>query len=102
MLHRLFHCTSTASATAIERRGFRDSKPFPNLHGVFLSDRPLTLADGVSKSCDVCFVLSVPADFDLQAWEVIEDERPSEAYREWLVPAKIVNHWNLARFVELD
>jgi hypothetical protein len=34
--------------------------------------------------------LALPDDFDLDSWEIIEEGKP---YREWCVPARILNRF---------
>lgn len=96
----LYHATTLEAANAIDARGFRDARAFGSLRGVFFSDRPLSAADGVARSCDVLLQLQVPAGVDLHANEIIESGRPADAYREWLLPAAMVNAWPCSRYEE--
>ena len=55
--------------------------------GVWVSDRPLDECEGANG--DALLRISVPndaIDFDLYEW--VEDGKP---YREWLIPAAILN-----------
>ena len=89
----LYHATSRAAADCIEIGGFLDA-PFMSIaNGVCLSSRPLDAADDVARHCDVVFEIDVPQDFELQQFEIIEEDRPDGAYREWLIPALILNSW---------
>ena len=90
----LYHSTSEQAAQKIELNGFRDASFGGVADGVFFSNRPLTHADGVATFAHVCFQLSLPDDVNIEEFEVIEDGRPEEAYREWLIPAEIANHWH--------
>ena len=93
---RLFHSTSRVAAALVTRDGFRDAvfmQEVPGVVGVCVSDRPLDAGDGVARSTEVCFVVSVPPGTDLSSFEVVEERRPSNAYREWLVPAEVLNTW---------
>jgi hypothetical protein len=98
----LYHATSHSVAAAIESGGFLDADFYGIAHGVFLSDRPLDAADDVARYCDVVFEVDVPANFELEQFEAVEEDRPEEAYREWLIPASILNSWVRRRFIEPD
>lgn len=89
----LYHVTSKEAAIQIANEGFVESDFHGIAMGVFLSDRPLDAGDGVALAADVIFVVTVPDDFDVHEYEVIEEGRPADAYREWLVPASLVNSW---------
>jgi hypothetical protein len=46
--------------------------------------------DGNARSCEV----TIEVDFDDGAageWEVLEEGRPPECFREWFIPSEIVN-----------
>lgn len=94
---KLYHSTTSSGAARIERDGFRESSPAGLVRGVFLADRVLTHADGVASGADAAFEVIVPHGFDLSDFELIEEGRPPEAYREWIVPARHVNAWPRAR-----
>lgn len=99
---KLFHATSSSAAKAIDSGGFLDA-PFMSIaHGVCLADRPLDAADGVARHCDVVFEVVVPNGFDLEPFEIIEDDRPDDAYREWLMPAAQLNLWARRRITEFE
>jgi hypothetical protein len=87
----LYHATSIAAAQSIDSGGFRDAPFMSVAHGVCVSDRPLDAADGVARHCDVIFEIEIPSGFDLEEFEIIEEERPVDAYREWLIPAAKLN-----------
>jgi len=87
-----FHRTTADKAASILGDGFRDRKDFYGteieLCGVWLSDRPLDGNDGANG--DTLLIIrfaSMPAEFD-EKYELVEDGKP---YREWCVPASIVN-----------
>ena len=95
----LYHRTTTSAAQQIVAEGFRDGEGYymtANLHrGVWLSDRPLDANEGTLGET----LLRVEMDCtegDIAKWEWVEEGR---GYREWLVPADIVN--DLAR-VRID
>lgn len=89
----LYHSTSERGARAIAACGFAESTLAGMVLGVFLASRPLTWADGVASSAQACFAVEVPDAFVLEPYEIVEDDRPEEAYREWIVPAATVNCW---------
>ncbi len=98
----LYHATSSAAAKSIDSDGFQDA-PFMSIaNGVCLSDRPLDAADGVARHCDVIFEIEIPAGFDLEKFEIIEEDRPVDAYREWLIPAAQLNLWARRRMLEVE
>lgn len=35
----------------------------------------------------------MPLGFDLSVFEAIADDKPTEARREWIIPAALVNSW---------
>ena len=98
----VFHATSSVAAAAIEREGFRDANFLGIATGVCVSDRPLDAADGVARHCDVVFCIATPSETALGEFEIEEEGRPSEAYREWLVPAAVLDLWPRNRHVEVD
>lgn len=88
---QLYHRTDAGEA--ILRDGFRDGTgsyglASLTLTGVFVSDEVLTLDEGAVGR----FVLAIetPDDVELDEWEIIEDGKP---YREWCVPAAVLNQW---------
>ncbi len=89
---KLYHSTSASRAQAILADGFRDEAFMGVARGVFFADRPLLPFDGVAASAEV--TLEVMPSAALQdEWELIEEGRPEDAYREWLVPADVANTW---------
>jgi len=82
---------TTDAADAILRNGFRDATGSYllatfELTGVFLGDSPMDINE-VAKSDQVLRV-EFPDNVDLDDFELIEDEKP---YREWCVPAALIN-----------
>ena len=98
----LYHSTSEGAALEIEAKGFVESHFAGIASGVFLADRPITAADGAASAFDVVFAVNVPNAFALDEYELVEEGRPADAYREWLIPAAIVNAWPRQRHVEDD
>jgi len=86
---RLYHRTSRGVADAIVQGGFRDGSGYYGTDllwtGVWLSDRPLDGNEGAFGDT----LLAVEMDEAAVAeFEWVEDEKP---YREFLVPASLVN-----------
>jgi hypothetical protein len=56
------------------------------LTGVFLGDSPMDVNEGAIG--DQVLLIEFPDDIDLGDFELIEDGKP---YREWCVPAALIN-----------
>lgn len=100
----LYHCTTAEKARSIAASGFNNSEEyFLNNRlwsGVWLSSRPLDHNEGGGDTV-VIVKLDLPV-CDLARWEWTAEGR---SYREWLVPAQIINRsatvevldqWNLS------
>jgi hypothetical protein len=89
----LFHLTSRSAALSIENDGFRDVRgKYPDLlgmeQGVWVSDRPLD-SNEFGTVIDDSAILEIEVDeSQVHDYECIDDGIP---YREWLVPAAILN-----------
>jgi hypothetical protein len=90
----LYHRTTEDSADSILQGGFIDGEGSymadSSLRGVFLSNRPLS-ADEVAGQLGEGAILKVTMATtlkDLQRYELREERKP---YREWCIPADIVN-----------
>ena len=85
----LYHRTTKASADAILRDGFKDGTGHyltDELHsGVWLSNEPLDCNEGATGDVLLEVIMS---EVDVAAYEWVEEGKP---YREWLIPAAIVN-----------
>jgi hypothetical protein len=82
---------TTDAADEILRNGFRDatgSYGYVNaeLTGVWLGDRPMDINEGAKG--DQVLRIELPDDVDLGDFEAIEVGKP---YREWCVPAALIN-----------
>jgi hypothetical protein len=82
---------TTDAANAILRHGFRDatgSYMLVNfeLTGVFLGDSPMDVNEGATG--DQVLKVEFPDDVDLDDFELVEEGKP---YREWCVPAALIN-----------
>lgn len=97
---KLYHRTTAASAEAILRGGFKDGTGHyltDQLHsGVWLSNEPLDCNEGARGDVLLEAALDMTED-DLAFYEWPEEGKP---YREWLIPAVIVNAKATVRVVE--
>ena len=97
----LIHRTGPESAADILKNGFVDGPAYTELAdiaGVFLSDRPLDS----NESANGGVLLEVQIglhEADLADFELVEDDKP---YREWCVPAALVNRAAACRIVDSD
>jgi hypothetical protein len=94
---RFYHRTNAAEA--IIRDGFRDDEGSymlkgMRLRGVFLSDILLDANDGAEG--DQLLEISLQATCDISDYEIIEEGKP---YREWCVPAGIINRCGEVRLL---
>ena len=85
----VYHCTNEAAARQILADGFRNTTARyltdREWSRVWVSDRPLNNSEGASGE----MLLQVEiAEEVLKPYEWIEEGKP---YREWLVPARILN-----------
>lgn len=90
-----YHRTSAAAAASILRDGFREATGSYGLDtltltGVFLSDVPLDCQDGAQG--DVLLRVRLPAHRVMDEFEIVEEAKP---YREWCVPARILNEFGV-------
>jgi len=103
---RLYHVTDRASAEAILKHGFEDAEVIHDdrelLVGVWLADRCLAGEDDVGPRrgpvADVALALEVPASL-VEAYERRDRGKP---YREFCVPANLVNRHQVAAIQELE
>ncbi|WP_131811902.1 hypothetical protein [Mycobacterium mantenii] len=82
---------TTDAAEAVLRDGFRDTTGSYmivglELTGIWLSNRPLDVNEGTKG--DQVLRVKLPDDIDIGDFEVIEEGKP---YREWCVPAELIN-----------
>lgn len=88
---RLFHRTKADNARAILAGGFRDAEgrylTDQTFRGVWLSDRPLNINQGADGDTLLEVALDV-GEAELAEWEWVEEDKP---YREFLIPASVVN-----------
>lgn len=103
---RLYHVTDRESAERIAENGFEDSEVIHDdrelLIGVWLSDRCLAGEDDVGPRLgpapDAAIWLDIPAD-RVEPYERPDREKP---YREFCVPADLVNEYEIGGLGELQ
>ena len=87
-MHTFYHVTGSETAAAILRDGFRDGQGYYGteaIHsGVWLSKLPLDTNEGADGDT----TLRVEITFSIADYEWVEEGKP---YREWLVPAVVLN-----------
>ena len=97
---RFYHRTSQRAAGAILAHGFRDGQGTyltRQLHrGVWLSDRPLNVTEGPAG--EALLLVEIPVRL-VRPYERVEEGKP---YREFLVPAELVNRHGRVRPGECD
>jgi hypothetical protein len=67
------------------------------IEGVFLSDQPLDCNEGAKGN--QLLEIALPSCYDISFYELIEDEKP---YREWCVPANILNQYARIRLLNWE
>lgn len=95
-----FHTTD--AAYVILRDGFRDGTGNYmlvgfTLTGVFLADRPVDSNEGAQG--DQVLAVELGDDVRLDEFELVEEGKP---YREWCVPAEILNRHAMVRLLVDD
>ncbi len=92
---RLFHRTTADNAAAILVAGFRDGEGYyltdTLWRGVWLADRSLDENEGAWG--ETVLVVEMP-ESEVREWEWIEENK---GYREFLVPAAVVNRFSVVR-----
>ena len=98
-----YHRTNAAAADSILRHGFRDATGSyglvgHTLTGVFISDVPLDWQEGAQG--DFLLRIRVPdGQFNLDYFELVEE---AKTYREWCVPASLLNDLGIVAPVDDD
>jgi hypothetical protein len=94
----VFHRTTKDAAAKILQGGFRDitSRYLTDREwsGVWVSDRPLDNSEGASG--EALLQIDIAEDL-LAAFEWVEESKP---YREWLVPAAVLNDAGFVRLLD--
>jgi hypothetical protein len=87
----LFHSTTEDAAASILREGFEDATGTYMmslwLTGVWVSDVPLDVNEGAKGNVLLRITLALP-DAALSDFEVVEE---GKGYREWVIPAALLN-----------
>jgi hypothetical protein len=101
---RYFHTTTADAAESILATGFRDGSgsygfATVELCGVFLADLPVDVNEGAKG--DTVLAVDLPDDLDLSGFEIIE-ETPHVVWREWCVPARLLNDRATVRLLTED
>ena len=88
---RLYPSTTPESAEKIVADGFRDSSGYymipDKTSGVWLAEMPLDANEGTRGDTTLIVDLAV-SEQDIAEYEWIEEGKP---YREWQIPAKLIN-----------
>jgi hypothetical protein len=94
----VFHRTTKDAAAKILRDGFRDTTSRyltdREWSGVWVSDRPLDNSEGASG--EALLQIDIAEDL-LTAFEWVEEGEP---FREWLVPAAVLNDAGTVRLLD--
>lgn len=89
MPRTFYHVTTRENAVQILADGFKDGvgryMTSHTFSGVWLADQPLDANEGASG--ETVLEVQLPTGI-VDEWEWIEEGKP---YREWLVPAEVVN-----------
>ena len=93
----------TDAAEAILREGLRDNNGLvgayhADIEGVFLSNRPLNCMEGTKG--EQLLEVAFPSTLDLSYYEIVDDNNTS--YREWYIPAEIINLHAKVRLLSAD
>jgi|SoimicmetaTmtLMB_FD_contig_31_5853584_length_519_multi_1_in_0_out_0_2 hypothetical protein len=98
----LYHRTDENIARKIIDGGFRDGKGYymtPRLYsGVWVSDQPLDENEGANGNALIRIELAKD-EHEIEFFEWIEDGKP---YREWLIPAALLNEFGKIEIQEID
>jgi hypothetical protein len=98
-----YHRTTEQVAADVLAHGFRDrAGTYGTAHeytGVWLSDRPLGINEGVGGEALLAVELAPERAAALDGYEWVED---GKGYREWFVPAEQLNGFALVREVGQD
>ncbi|MDA4124034.1 MAG: hypothetical protein OK438_01095 [Thaumarchaeota archaeon] len=94
---RFYHRTTVETARMILREGFRDDEGSylteRTFRGVWVSDRPLDSNEGTKEGALMVLDVDLPPR-QLAKWEWVEE---GKTYREWLIPASVLNQHSRVR-----
>ena len=98
---RLFHVTSKEAASAIVAGGFVTPAGhygyLGDLRGCFVSAAPLSVMEGAKGDTALEVIIDSTPEQMFYEWEIIEDFKP---YREWCIPAEILNRGTIRQLPE--
>ena len=96
----VYHRTAAAAAAKIEAEGFRDSTGAYLTRGEFtgawVSDYPIDISESFG-AIEATLAIEVPLAA-IEKWEWVEEGR---GFREWLVPADVLNRYPLRRLTDV-
>jgi len=99
---RFYHSTTSERAEQIVREGFRDATgrylTDQEFSGVWLSDFALYCSEGASMGA----LLAVDMELTQKQLEFYEWVEEGRSYREWLVPAKLINEQAVVTMIDRD
>jgi hypothetical protein len=106
----LYHVVSREMAIGILVEGFTDQPSHWTPHrperGVWLTERPLTVSDGLPDDWTTVLEVKFDApDSEFLRWRWVTDGDPARGVpeeRAWLIPAEIVNTRATTRLLEAD
>ncbi|MBI5764258.1 MAG: hypothetical protein HZA51_12120 [Planctomycetes bacterium] len=95
MVITLWHLTPTKNVESIRENGFWDApmNELPELKGVYFADRPFWegMTDGIPDEWTGIVVVFELPDKELDSYQIKGATR--QLYREWLIPADVVNRF---------
>lgn len=98
----LYHRTTAEAAESIKREGFRDATGrymmTVEVTGVWLSNMPLDCNEGAQGDALLRIDLTLD-ESDIAEFEVVEE---GKGYREWILPAALINGQSTMRLLSQD
>jgi hypothetical protein len=86
---KLYYCSKTTEEThAILRDGFINDLEYKGISCIYLADTP------VAKQGEQLLEISLPVEIDISSFEIFA---PGARWREWCVPAGIINQYGKTR-----
>ena len=96
----LYHATTEEAAANILQDGFwNDEATYMTVQmwrGVWLSDRPLEENEGIEGTA--LLTVNIPSEL-IKQYEWVQEGKP---YREFLIPAELINRYHVRRSVLLS
>jgi hypothetical protein len=97
-----YHRTTAEKARQILKNGFKDitsdDSRNPQSRGIWLSDKPLGDNEGAEGDTLIKVTLDLPEE-ELEAYKWVEE---GQTFREWFVPAELINPHMKVEIVNLD